>query len=204
MGEGILSRVGLCVRRMEEYFADRPYAFYGESSIHCHLYHLPTVEGLNSLAQTSAGFMAHSVQKEYPSISSQDRSRRGRFDLVVFDSSKTREIDNWNHRRGDLPISPIAAFELGFEKFRSKAKSLELELSKLTDPVNEVGIGIVLYFYRFAPDHRHRFEETKSVLSEIAECYKEAVVRVTAVEVDNKKGFPVLERTDLRCGRRLP
>ncbi|MFQ6061050.1 MAG: hypothetical protein ACE5KV_07150 [Thermoplasmata archaeon] len=204
MEEDIPSLVGSCVRGMEDYFAKKPYAFYGESSMHCHLYHLLMTEGLNHLVQTSAGFMVHSVQKEYPPISSQDRSRRGRFDLVVFDPSKIREINNWKHRSGDLPLAPTVAFELGFEKFRSKAESLELELSKLTDPMNMVGIGVALYFYRFVSDHRPRFEDTKGILSKIAERYEEAVVRITAVEVDDKKGLPVLERIDLRYGRHLP
>lgn len=204
MKEDLVARVGLCVRKLEDLFAESPYAFHSENSMHCHLYLLLTQEGLNSLLPTSAGFVMYGVQNEYPPVVPGDSPRRGLFDLVVFDQNSARQVIEYNHRRDDCPVSPRMAFELGLNKFKGKVEKLKLEMTRLSNPENGVGRGVVLYFYRYVAGHEERYEATKTRLVEIAESFDSVSVRVTAVYVDRDDSFTVKDREDLRYGPPIP
>ena len=169
-----------CTERLATDFLREPHRFYSERSVHSQLFHYLSLAGMSKTVRTAAGYPMGTIQQEYPPIKPDSgKTRRGLYDLVVFDQKTISSAAHWDHREDDgsrqgEPLSPLIAVEVGLDKGLSKdpvsapsrLADFQKELARLANPSNKVRHGFLLYLYRYATFHR---EAVVSLLRHIRE-----------------------------------
>jgi len=199
--------VGLLVAK----FLKTPHLFYTESSIHAELYHRLSEATVNNEFRTKSGYAMLSIQREYPPIEPEPGSRRGRLDLVLLGQEAIESIDNWNFRKRDetplgRPVGPRVAIEMGLNKgltqdadeAERRLAEIDKELARLTLSKNSIGLGLLLYFYRYATHDRDSMKSILQIVRNKGLAAQRSDVWVAAAGFDENQGFKVYETNELR------
>ncbi len=209
--DAVFRTVEGCVDQLVEDFRQAPNGFYKEGTVHCHLYHLFTLAGLNDVTLTRGGYRMRRVQKEYPPIRPDRDGRRGHYDLVVLDDEAMAKIDWWNHRQKreealGVPVGPTVAVEVGVNKgltldadgTEARLREAEKEMRRLTNPENEVGMGLLLYLYMYTLSQRQVMAAVVDVLREKVTRFRHANLTLAAIGTEPSEGFTEKEFYELR------
>ena len=153
-------------------FLTKPYAFYTESDLHCHLYHILVNLGLDKACKVKAAegnVESVLVHREYPTKGRYKRhddrksekvcvgGKRGHFDLCIWDPAVT-EQRSFRTSGGEGEQRTLAAVEFSLnEHHESFQWHVYWDLLKLTDPTNEVERGYILFFLRDYPYEKTGF-----------------------------------------------
>lgn len=159
------------VNDLIHHFLESPYAFYTESDLHCSLYHLLSNLGLNKDCHVNIGnhiVPSTILHKEYPTKGRYKRKHddssyklkkgsRGHFDLCLWDPNVSH--DRYFRRSGGVDEQrTIAAVEISLNEHHARFQwHVYWDLVKLTDSINEVDKGIILFFIRDYPYKRVKF-----------------------------------------------
>lgn len=204
-----------CVERLSREFLEAPHRFTSEDSIHSQLFHYLSVSGMSREVRTKAGYMMGTLQHEYPPITPDSgKSRRGLYDLVVFHRDSVSAADHWDHRTDDgtrpgRPLPPLVAVEMGLDKgltaesaeTAARLADFRKELSRISNPLNKIRYGFLVYLYKYAKFHR---EAMRNILKHIRAEAEESIentdqraVIVVAAGYDEEDEFKVIERNEL-------
>ncbi len=161
------------IKDLIEAFKSNPYSFYSENDLHCKLFHTLSLKGLNASCISKLGkskVQSSILHKEYPTKGrykrnnkgpslKKRRGKRGYFDICLWDPKLTNKRQ-FKTSGGKNEQKTFTAVEMSLNEHHGTFEwHVYWDLLKLSDPVNEVENGYILFFVRDYPYKKTGFSE---------------------------------------------